>query len=334
MARRILPPGVVEVTRGDRVESRHLVDVVVADAGGKIVRVRGEANRPVYPRSAIKALQALAFVESGAVERFGLTDRHIALASSSHNGEAMHVEGAAEMLKAAGLEPRCLECGAHWPHREEDRSALAVSGARPSALHNNCSGKHSGFLCFAVAQGWRTEGYVKAGHKVQKAIAGILSATTGARHDADNRGIDGCSIPTWAIPLKDLATAFARFGVSADKGRERAAAMTRIRNACFAHPEMVAGTGRFDTRLMQALKGRAFTKTGAEGVFVASLPEKGLGVALKVHDGAGRAAEVAVAREIGSLLELSQTEAKALKRLAHPQLKNWNGIAVGEVRPA
>jgi L-asparaginase II len=334
MARRNLPPAVVEVTRGDLVESRHLVDVAVADADGRILRLRGSGEDPVFPRSAIKALQALPFVQSGAADRFGLADRHIALACASHNGEPIHVEAAREMLTAAGLEPACLECGAHWPKRDEDRNAIVLSGGKPAALHNNCSGKHSGFLCFAVSQGWKTQGYVKPGHKVQKAIAAVLTAETGAGHVAENRGTDGCSIPTYAIPLKNLAAAFARFGVSQSRDRSRAAAMTRIREACWRHPEMVAGAGRFDTALMRALKGRVFTKTGAEGVYVASLPEKGLGIALKARDGAGRAAEIAIAAEIGSLLELSTAETRALNRLAHPHLRNWNGIEIGGLRPA
>ncbi|MCB1457136.1 MAG: asparaginase, partial [Nitratireductor sp.] len=144
---------------------------------------------------------------------------------------------------------------------------------------------------------------------------------------------DGCSIPTYAIPLENLARAFARFGVGNDGGKVRSRAMIRLRDACMAHPEMVAGTGRFDTEIMSALKGRAFTKSGAEGVFVAALPEKGMGIALKVHDGAERASQVAIAACIESLLELDETEAKALKGLSNPVLLNRNDIEVGRVRP-
>lgn len=325
------PPLSVEVFRGPLVESRHIVDAVVADASGAIHSVHGEAGRPVFPRSAIKALQALALVESGAAGRFGLEDRHIALACASHNGEAMHVGGAAEMLARAGIGSQCLECGAHWPSLKADQDALVLERRQPGPLHNNCSGKHSGFLCYAVHEGVDPAGYVRFGHKVQRAIAGILTEVTGSVHGEDNHGIDGCSIPTYAIPLRNLAQAFARFSVAEGGGPERSKAMARIRDACFAHPEMVAGTGRSDTAIMSVLKGRAFTKTGAEGVFVAALPEKGLGIALKARDGATRAAEAAVLELIESLLELSQAERNALKGFRSPVLTNWNGIEVGRV---
>lgn len=329
-----LPAAVVEVTRGPLVESRHRVDIVVADAGGALVAVHGEAERPTFPRSAIKALQALALVESGAADRFGFAERHIALACASHNGEAMHVAAAGEMLAAAGLAPRCLECGAQWPALRDDETRLILAGEEPRPIHNNCSGKHAGFLAFAAHMGFPTEGYVGFDHPVQRALAATLSEVTDARHGDDNWGIDGCSIPTWAIPLSKLAIAFARFGAGEDRDPARAKAFRRIRDACFAHPEMVAGTGRACTAIMTALKGRAFVKTGAEGVFVAALPEKALGVALKVEDGATRAAEAALVATLESLLELSPTEARALARFGNPPILNRRDKAVGAVRMA
>lgn len=327
-------PLIVEVTRGGRVESRHLVDAAIADADDAIVRSHGDIDGAVYPRSAIKALQALPLVESGAAEALGLADRHVALACASHNGEAIHVECAGEMLAAAGLEESALECGPQPPALDADRFRLARDRRKPSAIYNNCSGKHAGFLCLATHLGHDPTGYAKPDHPVQRAIAAILAEATGAAHDADNRGIDGCSIPTYAIPLGALASAFARFGASHDPSAARAAAMTRIRDACFAHPEMVAGTGRFDTTLMTALRGRVFTKTGAEGVYVAAFPELGVGLALKARDGTTRAAEVATAALVESLLELDETESNALKGLANPVLRNWNRIEVGEIRAA
>ncbi|MCB1458468.1 MAG: asparaginase [Nitratireductor sp.] len=324
---------IVEVTRGNHVECRHRVDIVIADADGNLVRSFGDPRRPVFPRSSIKALQALPLIESGAADRFRLEPHQIALACASHNGEEMHVETATGMLAAAGLTEQCLECGAQLPDRLDDRNRLALSGEQPRAIHNNCSGKHSGFLCLAVEEGMDPQGYVRLGHRVQKTIAATLTEVTGATHGEDNHAIDGCSMPTYAIPLENLARAFARFGVGNDGGKVRSRAMIRLRDACMAHPEMVAGTGRFDTEIMSALKGRAFTKSGAEGVFVAALPEKGMGIALKVHDGAERASQVAIAACIESLLELDETEAKALKGLSNPVLLNRNDIEVGRVRP-
>jgi L-asparaginase II len=325
------PPIEVAVTRGDRVESRHRVDAVIAAADGSIVAVHGEADGPVFPRSAVKALQALALVESGAADGLGLAPRHIALACASHAGEEMHVTSAAEMLAAAGLSQTCLECGAHWPSRRADQNRLVLAGREPGAIHNNCSGKHSGFLCFAAHERMETAGYVGIAHPVQRALAGIMTETTGFAHSAENHGIDGCSIPTYAIPLASLALAFARFGVGEGGGPVRGRAMLRIRDACLAHPEMVGGSEKFDTHFMRALGGRVFLKTGAEGVFAAAIPEKGLGIALKVRDGADRASQVAVAGLVESLLELDEMTLKSLSSLANPQIFNWNGLRVGEI---
>lgn len=334
----------IEVTRGhgegetshQRFESGHEVDAVIADADGRILHVYGDWERGVFPRSSNKALQALALVESGAADAFGFEPRHLALACSSHNGEVFQTEAAGQMLAASGLSPVCLECGAQLPYHPRDHEALIRAGQAVTALHNNCSGKHAGFLAFAVHQGLPTDSYIHFGHPVQNEIAGILESVTGAAHGEDNYGIDGCSIPTYEIPLVDLAKALARFGVGMDKGAERSKAMLRLRDACLAHPEMVAGTGRFDTEIMQALGQRAFTKTGAEGVFTIAIPELGLGAALKCRDGTTRAAEVACAHLVESLLEksesgLSEGEANALKRLTNPVLRNWNGFAVGQV---
>jgi L-asparaginase II len=325
------PPIEVAVTRGDRIESRHLVDAVVAGADGKLIAVHGSVDGPVYPRSAIKALQALALVESGAADSLRLSPRHIALACASHAGEDIHVEAAAEMLQAAGLAQTCLECGAHWPSRRADQNRLVLAGHEPAAIHNNCSGKHSGFLCFAVHEHMETAGYVGISHPVQRAIAGNLTEITGHPHIADNHAIDGCSIPTYPLPLANLASAFARFGVGEGGGQVRDKAMLRIRDACLAHPEMVGGSEKFDTLFMRAFGGRVFTKTGAEGVFVAAIPEKGIGLALKVRDGADRASQVAVAGLVESLLELDEVTRKSLSSLANPQLFNWNGLRVGEI---
>ncbi len=208
---------------------------------------------------------------------------------------------------------------------------MVLAGEKPLAIHNNCSGKHSGFLCFAAHEGMETQGYVKFGHPVQRTIAEILTETTGAPHGEDNHGIDGCSIPTYSIPLRSLAVAFARLGVGDGGGPERSKAMLRIRDACLANPRMVHGTGGFDTLVMQALNGKAFTKTGAEGVFVVALPQQGLGIALKVHDGAKRASEAAMAMLIESLLDVEETQAKLLKGFSKLELRNWNSIAIGEV---
>jgi L-asparaginase II len=228
-----------------------------------------------------------------------------------------------------------LECGAHWPIGVDAAYALAATGERPSALHNNCSGKHAGFVCTACATGADTKGYVGPDHPVMRAVSAVLAEVTGATLDESNRATDGCSIPTFAIPLRNLALGFARFGTGHGFGPARAVAADRIRAAVGAQPFMVAGTGRFDTELMRALGTRAFIKTGAEGVYCGALPELGFGFAIKCDDGAGRAAQVITAAVIRHFLRPEdERTASILDRLARPELCNWNGIRVGEIRMA
>ena len=237
----------------------------------------------------------------------------------------------AELLRKAGRDETCLECGVQWPSNTKAARALAAEGITPTALHNNCSGKHAGFICLACDQQTDPAGYVDPDHKTMRTVTAALSATTGTRLDASNRAIDGCSIPTFAIPLHALALAFARFGSGVGLSADRALAASRLRRAVAANPFMVAGTNRFDTRLMTALGARVFSKTGAEGVFCAALPELGLGLAVKCRDGAGRAAEVATAALVDRFLKPNNPDFAALLR---PELHNWAGTKVGEIRPA
>jgi len=326
-------PVLVEVLRGAVVESEHRGAAVVVDADGRTVFERGDVDRPIFPRSAVKAFQALPLFETGAADRFGLTPAEIALAVASHSGEPEHAETARGMLAKAGLSPDRLECGAHWPMGAAATRDLAASGGKPTALHNNCSGKHAGFLCVACAIDEDPTGYVKPDHKVQREVAAALESMTGAKLDPSLRGVDGCSIPTYAMPLRAIAAGFARFGTGRGMGPERVRAAARIRAAAAAHPFMVAGSKRFDTELMEVLGERAFVKTGAEGVYCAALPEVGLGVAIKCDDGAGRAAEAVMAAMIRRFLSLSDVEAETVGRLGAPVIENWNGIEVGRIRP-
>jgi L-asparaginase II len=324
-------PVLVEVVRGALVESRHRGAVAVADAAGRPVFTLGDAGRPVYPRSAIKALQALPLIESGAADRFGLGAAELALACASHGGEPGHVATATRMLAAAGLGPSALQCGAHWPIHQPSAHALAREGGVAGALHNNCSGKHAGFLCAACALGADVARYVEPAHPVQRAVKATLEGLAGTALGEDVCAIDGCSVPTWAMPLSALALAFARFGTGTGLAPERARAAARLREACAAQPWHVAGTGRFCTDVMRAFGARVFVKTGAEGVFCAALPDLGLGIALKCDDGAGRAAEAAMAATIARHLA-SDADRAMLDRFARPVLRNWNGTAVGSIR--
>jgi len=324
-------PILVEVLRGSLVESRHRGAVAVADADGATVLAIGDVTTPIFPRSAVKALQALPLVETGAADAFGFGDEELALACASHSGEAEHVAGVTRMLAKAGLDAAALRCGAHWPMAQSAVAAVARTG-EPSALHNNCSGKHAGFLCVACAQGIDHADYWQPQHPVQREVRAVLENLTGATLSDDRCAIDGCSVPTWAIPLQNLARAFAKFGTGQGLAPERARAAARLRAACAQKPWYVAGTGRFCTEIMRLFGARVFVKTGAEGVYCGALPEVGLGIAFKCDDGAGRAAQAVMAALIARFLPLGDAERAALSCFVQPTLRNWNGFEVGSLR--
>jgi L-asparaginase II len=318
-------PVVAEVTRGDIVESRHRGAFAVVNAAGHVVAAEGGIAAAIYPRSAVKAFQCLPLVESGAADRFGFTAEEIALCCASHNGEPGHVRVARAMLAKCGCSEDLYACGAHWPYHEESRFTLVRHGEACAAVHNNCSGKHAGMLALARHLDADPYGYVEPHHPVQRLIASTMGALCDVDLDAQPCGVDGCSVPTWAIPLRNLALGFARF---ADPDF---AAARRIIESVRAHPFMVGGTGDFDTLIMEAVP-RLFVKTGAEGVYCACIPHAGLGVALKIDDGAGRAAEVAIASLLAGLGVWTEEERTALDAFRHHDLVNWHRNMVGELR--
>ncbi|MYZ49981.1 asparaginase [Propylenella binzhouense] len=323
-------PVLVEVTRGPLVESRHRASVAVVDAAGTVLWATGDTERPVFPRSAVKPLQALPLVESGAADAFGFDTRELALAQASHGGEPAHVAGVEAMLRAAGFDESALECGAHAPSHPASAEALACAGERPRAVHNNCSGKHAGFLALAARLGVSSNGYVEPGHAVQAAVRDAMADVLRARLGEENRGIDGCSIPSWAVPLAALASGFARFGTGAGLPPVRAAAARRLYEAATSAPFFVAGTGRFCTEVMAGLAGAALVKTGAEGVFCAAVPALGLGIALKCDDGGTRGSECVMAALLARLLP--EHAAALAPRLDVPVVTR-RGSRVGDIRP-
>ncbi|MBL8583382.1 MAG: asparaginase [Rhizobiaceae bacterium] len=326
-------PVLVEVLRGNRVESRHRGAVAVVDGDGAVVLAVGDIDQPVYPRSTVKVIQALPLVESGAADAFGFGDRELALACASHRGEPLHVATAADMLARAGLEKDALECGPHWPNDHASTVRLAREGGEPSALHNNCSGKHAGFLCTCRHRGIEHRGYVAPDHPVQAAVRQAMEEVTGAAHSADNRAVDGCSIPTYAVPIRNLALGFARMASGKGLSRDRNQAVRRLFTACMAEPFMVSGTGRPDTEIMRAGKGRIFVKTGAEGVHCAALPEYGYGIAIKCDDGAGRASDSIVAAVLARHLADDPDISATLMGICMPAVSSRNGVTVGRIRP-
>lgn len=331
-ARPPVNPLLVEVTRGAMVESRHRAALAVVDVEGRVVLSAGDIERPVYPRSAIKPLQALGLVESGAAEAFECSDAEIALACASHNGEADQVAAVQAWLERIGLGEDDLECGPQPPSYLPALEALAREGKEGGALHNNCSGKHAGFLTLTLHLKAPLKGYIRWEHPVQQSLLGILEMMTGLDLRTAPRGIDGCGIPQIGIPLGNLALAMARFADPSDQPERRQAACARIARAMREEPYMVAGSDRLCSRVLAATKGRALVKTGAEGVYCAALPELGLGLALKVDDGATRAAEFLLVQMLRRLEVLDEEATNLLEEDLAPVLRNRVDLPVGEIR--
>lgn len=323
-------PVLVELTRGAVVESEHRGAIAIADARGNLVFALGDIAQPVYPRSAVKPIQALPLLESGAADAFQVSDEEIALACASHSGEPMHTGRVAAWLTRLGLGEQDLACGVHPVRYEPVAEELIRHGEKPTRIHNNCSGKHTGFL--AVARHWNiaTAGYERHDHPVQQAVAKAIGELTGITHEIP-WGIDGCAAPNFAVPLGAFAHALARFADPSQLSRERAHAVRRIVATMIAHPELVAGTGRLCTALMRAGGGRVAVKTGAEGVFAAIVPEAGLGIALKIDDGAGRAADTVI---VFLLDRLGLVDRDAVRELIHTPLRNTRDTVTGERRPS
>jgi L-asparaginase II len=326
-------PVVIEAWRGAMAESRHRGLYAVVDTQGKIVDSAGDPERRVYPRSAIKPLQALPLIETGAADAFDVSTKELALACASHGGEPQHVGVVEPWLRRIGLSERDLECGAHAPSHAPSAKALTAAGRKPDAMHNNCSGKHTGMLTACVHLREPTSGYIKRDHPHQQRVFRALEKMCGVPLADAPEGIDGCGLPQLGIPLAALARAYARFGAPDALARGRADACRRLAAAMLAHPLMLAGTGRFCTRATVAAGGKALVKTGAEGVYVAAIPAKGLGIALKIEDGAARAAEVLISALLLRHAGFGDAETAAFQPLLHPPVLNVAERVVGEIRP-
>jgi len=324
-------PILAEMTRGNWVENRHRGAFVVSDARGNIIAAAGDIDRPVFPRSAVKSMQAMAIFTSGAFDKFHLSDQELALACASHQGESFHVSGVTSFLGHLGLGATDLECGAHAPTFPAAREKLREAGLQPTALHNNCSGKHSGMLSVAEALGVPTAHYVDRDHPVQKAVRAGMEAVVGEDLSEGRCGTDGCSIPTWAAPLRAFARGFARMATGEGLSAPMAAGATRLFDACARHPELVGGTGSLDTDAMRAFGGRLMQKGGAEGVQCGAIRDKGWGYALKVDDGNMAASHAMVATLLLALSNPDAAQRKALERFSTQTIRNVRGLEVGRL---
>lgn len=350
------------VSRAGRRESVHRGSIAVVDAGGRLLAYAGDPGASTYFRSSAKPFQALAAVESGAADRFGLTPRELAVMAASHAGEPRHVDAVSSILEKIGLREAALLCGAHPPFSPESQKRLEAERKPPGAIHNNCSGKHAGMLAAAADQGWSLDDYLDPQHSVQRAILGAVAELAGLAEPEIGLGVDGCSAPTFYLPLRTMARLFARLAAAAKsapaievpsfatersivgdgKTLARETALARIGAAMMAHPEMVAGEGRIDTEAMRAAPGRLIAKGGAEGVQCFGVLEPAtrtpgapapFGVAIKIEDGDGKRGGQAAAVE--ALHQSGVLDRLGLARLAafHAQTtKSRRGIEVGEVK--
>lgn len=319
----------VEVLRGGVVESIHRVHVAVVDGAGRLRARAGNVSLGCFARSAVKPMQALPLVEDGVAERFALTDRELALCCASHSGEPYHVSTVAVLLKRLGLGEESLACGSHAPFHEASARRLREEGVRPGRLHNNCSGKHAGMLALACAHGWPGAGYQESGHPVQRRMLEEMARWTSVPVEEIPLAVDGCGVVTFGFSVESMARAFGRFAAAARTGGNGPAGIV---HAMVRNPEYVGGTDRLCTTLMRITTGRLFAKVGAEGVYCAGSPGAELGIALKVEDGARRAAEPALLAVLHRLGLISAEEVAELAMFAEPDVTNTRGEVVGGVR--
>jgi L-asparaginase II len=323
----------VEVVRGPLVESRHYGDVAVVDRSGQVLWAVGDPERVTYARSAAKPLQALPLVESGAADHFRMTSEELALACASHSGEEVQAERVRALLQRIGIDESYLRCGVHPPYHVPSYEQLLRAGSAPGAIHNNCSGKHAGMLALAKYLGADLEGYLDMEHPVQRQIRDAVAEVCEVAADKLAIGIDGCGVPVFGMPIRNLALAYAKLADPSGLPARRAEALRRLYDAMTRHPELVAGTERFCTALMQAGRGDVVGKVGTEGVYCVGLREKGWGICVKVDDGNARAAYPTVVETLRQLGVLSPDQLVELSTFLHPELRTHQGTLVGHIRP-
>ena len=319
----------IEIWRGEMIESYHNGHAIVIDGDGNILAEWGDPKTMIYPRSSIKMAQSLPSVESGAFKTFGLGLKEIALSCASHQGSSEHTKVLFNWLRHLGLDEHSLMCGIHPPLSVSERIVLGLKGEVPSQIHNNCSGKHCGFLTLSKKLKTDPE-YINIDHPVQKAILSTIQELT--EEKLEKFGIDGCSAPNYACSLKGLSLAMSKFAKPKKNGRIRNESMLQILEAMMKFPYLVAGKGRACSELIAELNEAAVVKTGAEGVYTAIVPKLGVGIALKICDGSSRASEAAITTLL-IRLGLLEKNSPAAKKRVFSSIENWRGIKTGFIQP-
>lgn len=323
-------PDTVEVFRDAIVESRHHIHAAVVDADGGLRAFIGQPERVTFFRSCAKPFQAIPLMRDGAAERFGFTLEELAICCGSHSGEPRHLRAVGSMLAKVGADAEALACGPQSPSDAGTRRELAEQGLEPGRMHNNCSGKHVGMMALARSHGWEMAGYERLEHPVQGRILGEIARWTDVPVEAIGLGVDGCAAVNFALPLRQMAFAFAKLSAEARGGDRDASCIVR---AMITHPEMVAGEGRICTELMRLTEGRLIAKIGAEGLYCVGVPGAELGIAVKVEDGAQRAVAPAILEVLRQLDLITEDDLGMLSSYAYPDLLNTVGEVVGQLRP-
>ena len=319
----------VQVLRNDFLESLHFGSAIVIGRDKTPLIEFGDVDRQIFPRSAIKMIQAIPLLESGAASYHRLPPQYLALACSSHQGSPMHTKSLKKWLIEIGLTVNDLKCGVQPPFDKEERQKLRDTGSKPSQLHNNCSGKHIGFLTYSKYHRMDLD-YTHSDHPLQRKIQTVLEELSG--ESICNFGIDGCSAPNFMCSLRGLASAMYNLTEPKRLGTTRSKSVEAILQGMQNYPLLVAGEGRACSELMMAARTPIIIKTGAEGVFVAVLPKNRIGVALKIVDGSTRAAEAAIALILVRLGVLSEDHPTVRKRL-FCEIRNWDGRLTGKISP-
>ncbi|MDY6844148.1 MAG: asparaginase [Thermodesulfobacteriota bacterium] len=326
-------PVLVTVTRGGHLESFHRGSIVIANARGNIIDALGNPNFPTFMRSCAKPIQALPIVESGATETFSFTDAELALFCGSLNGQDFQIDILQSILTKIGLNENNLKCGIHRPSHRATAESMRKDGLTTTQLHNNCAGKHTCMLALCVHHKYPIDTYLEVNHPVQKMILNTVAKMCDIEAQEVKIGIDGCGVPVFSVPLKNIAVSYAKLAApeASNETTQRKEAIKRLTQSLVQYPEMIAGDERICTDIMRIAHGRVLAKTGADGSYAMGLLEKGLGVGIKVDDGSTRALNPIVIDSLVKMGIITESEKDSLKAYYNPVISNYRKEEVGRI---